>query len=122
MQKGQTMIMLIFFVLMALSITIAAIFIMTVTSSSTTDEQIGIETKELADSAGENAVLKLERDPTYTGEVYTVGAANITISVTGGATKIATASATENSFTRKVEIHMNYTNNVLSVSSWKEIN
>ncbi|OGM77198.1 hypothetical protein A2210_03335 [Candidatus Woesebacteria bacterium RIFOXYA1_FULL_40_18] len=119
-QKGQSMILLVFFVMTAVAITIAAIFMMIITSGSVADMQNGIEAGQLADSGAENALLKLERDPSYSGEVYTLGNATVTVIVTGGTTKTINSTVVSGDFTRKVEVLANYTNNVLSVTSWKE--
>ncbi len=114
------MILLIFFVMTAVAITIAAIFMIIITSGSVADMQNGIEVGQLADSGAENALLKLERDPLYSGEVYTLGGATITIVVTGDTTKTIDSTVVMGDFTRKVEVLANFNNNVLSVTSWKE--
>jgi len=106
------MILLIFFVMTAVAITIAAIFMIIITSGSVADMQNGIEVGQLADSGAENALLKLERDPLYSGEVYIV--------VTGDTTKTIDSTVVMGDFTRKVEVLANFNNNVLSVTSWKE--
>ena len=93
---------------------------MIITSGSVADMQNGIEAGQLADSGAENALLKLERDPSYSGEVYTLGNATVTVIVTGGTTKTINSTVVSGDFTRKVEVLANYTNNVLSVTSWKE--
>lgn len=105
----------------ALAVTIAAIFILATNSSSTTDLQNGTDVKEIAESGAENALLKLERDTSYTGETYTEGNATVTTVVTGSNIKIATTSAVGNNSTKKVEVTVDYSNNILTVLSWKEI-
>lgn len=115
------MILLIFFVMTAVAITVSAIFMMIITSGSVADIENGINTGALADSGAENALLKLERDPSYSGEVYTINGATITITVTGGTTKTIDSTVVLGDFTRKVEVLANYTNNVLTTTSWKEV-
>ncbi len=115
------MVLLIFFVMTAVAITIAAMFMILITSGSVADAENGIEVGELADSGAENALLKLIRDTSYTGEVYTVGGATITIVVTGGSTKTIDSTVVSGDFTRKVEVLAAEANNVLSVTSWKEV-
>jgi hypothetical protein len=119
-QKGQSMILLIFFVMTAVAITVAAISMMIITSRSVADVENGINVGQLADSGAENALLKLERDSNYSGETYTLNGATVTIVVTGSTTKTIDSTVVSGDFTRKVEVLANYTNNVLSVTSWKE--
>jgi flagellar basal body-associated protein FliL len=120
-EKGQTMIILIFFVMTALALTIAAIFMLTINAGSTTDLENGIALRQLADSGTENALIKLERDPSYSGETYITSNTTITIIVTGSNAKTIITSAEINNLTRKVEVLVDYNNNILRVNSWKEI-
>lgn len=115
------MILLIFFVLTAVAITISAISMMIITTGSVADAENGINVGQLADSGAENALLKLERDPNYTGETYPIGTSTVTIIVTGTTTKTIDSTVVSGDFTRKVEVLANYTNNVLTTTSWKEV-
>lgn len=120
-QSGQTMIILVFFVVTALAVVVAAIFIMSASLTATADLENGMEVKQLADSGAEEALIRLERDPSFSGESYTVGDTSISITISGSTTYTIDVTATSsNNFVRKVEVLANYNNNVLTVSSWKE--
>lgn len=106
---------------MALTVTIAAVFIFAANSSSLSNLENGVEVKQLAESGAEEALLKLERDPAYTGENYQVGDTTVTVTVTSSTNETIYVSATSNGLTRKVEVIANYSNNILTVNSWKEI-
>lgn len=121
-QSGQSLVLLLFFVLMAMTFTATAIILMVVGSGSITTLHNGIETRQIADSAAEDALLRLIRDPFYAGETYNIGDVAITISVTNGATsKTVNAQAVLGDATREVEVLADYTDNVLRVTSWREI-
>ena len=119
-QKGQSLVLLLFFVLMAMTFAVTAILMLVVNSGSITAFESGIEVRQLADSGTENALLRLIRDPFYTGESYVVEDTNITITVAGSGTKTIIVRASRGEVQRTVEVLANYTDNVLRVASWKE--
>lgn len=113
------MVLLLFFVLMAMTFAATAIFMSVVGSSSIAALENGVEARELADSGAENALLRLVRDPEYVGETYPDG--SVTISVAPQEfPKTITVTAKVRDFTRIVEVLVGYDNNVFSVTSWKE--
>jgi len=118
MNKGQALVTLLFFMVIAISvITASSVILFTnVTAGSTTEQ--GAIVLSGAESGAENALLRLLRNPAYSGEALLVGNVNVNIGVTNG-TIIATASA--NNVIRKIQVQTVYNGNVLSVSSWKEI-
>ena len=119
-QKGQSLVLLLFFVLMAMTFAVTAILMLVVNSGSITAFESRIEVRQLADSGTENALLSLIRDPFYTGESYVVEDTNITITVAGSGTKTIIVRASRGEVQRTVEVLANYTDNVLRVASWKE--
>ena len=119
-QKGQSLVLLLFFVLMAMTFAITAILTLVINSGSTTAFESGIEVRQLADSGAESALLKLIRDPFYTGESYAVEGVDIAVTVAGSSTKTITITASRGDIQRTVEVLANYTDNVLRVASWKE--
>jgi len=121
-QKGQALIALLFFVLMAIGITAAATVVVSSNSLSTSDLAEGSITKSMADAGIETGVIALLRDPNYTGETLTMDDGNVVITVTGTTNKAIIAVATNGSFVKKVEFDVTYSNNVLIPGSWKEIN
>lgn len=121
--KGQTLITLLFFMIIAVTITSAAVVIIIVNSLSGMKLQEGTLAYEVAQSGAENAVLRLLRNPNYTGEVLTVGDGTATISVSAGLNNsyIATSSGQIGNFVRKVQIDATYMNNLFTVISEKEV-
>src|SRR5437667_12281441 len=80
--KGQALITLLFFTIIAITITSAVVLIVVTNSLSGTKFQQGSLAYEIATSGAENALLRLMRDPTYTGETLAVGVGNADIQVT----------------------------------------
>ena len=120
-QKGQALITLLFFVLVSLTITSAAIIIIIINSISVTKSQEGTLAYYAAESGVENALLRLLRDPNYTGETLTIGTGTAIITVTGTNPKTVVAVSQNGNFKRTVQAQMTYNNGHYTFSNWKEI-
>ena len=120
-EKGQALITLLFFVLISLTITSAAIIIIIINSISVSRFQEGTLAYYLAESGVENALLRLLRDPNYTGETLTIGTGTAVITVTGANPKTVVVVSQNGNFKRTVQAQMNYNNGYYTFSNWKEI-
>ena len=120
-QRGQALITLLFFVLISLTITSAAIIIIIINSISVSRFQEGTLAYYLAESGVENALLRLLRDPNYTGETLTIGTGTAVITVTGANPKTVVVVSQNGNFKRTVQAQMNYNNGYYTFSNWKEI-
>lgn len=118
---GQTMVTLLFFVVIALTITSAAVAMVITNSQSTTKFEQGLLAYYVAEGGVENALLRLLRNPNYTGETLSVGEGTAVITVAGTDPKTITSLGTVRNFSRKIQLVAEYTNNILSVTSWKEV-
>lgn len=123
--KGQALINLIFFAVIASTVTTAAIIMVYVNSVSGAKLQEGMIAYQIAESGAENGLLRLLRDPSYTGETLTVGNGSAVILATGSGTVATpyfiTSTGTKGNFVKKVEVQATYLNNLFSVISKKEI-
>lgn len=119
-KSGQTLVTLLFFMVIALTITSASVIILFVNSVATSTFQDGIFAYHIAESGAENAILRLLRDPNYSGETLTIGDGSATIQVTGANTKVITSKARLRNFIRTIEVQASYNNNILTITSWKE--
>src|SRR5476649_2444851 len=102
-QKGQALITLLFFVIIAVTITTgAAIVVMTNTLNETRLQQSTLA-YSVAESGSENRLL---RNPNYTGETLTVGSGTATITVTGGGANpyIITSKGQVGNYIRTVQV------------------
>ena len=118
-QKGQAVVTLLFFMVIAISIITSIVIIVVNSATSGSNVEQGTVAYYSAETGAENALLRLLRDPNYTGETMNVNGATVTIVVSSNT--ITSTAAYANSI-RKVQVQTLYNNNVLSVSSWKEIN
>lgn len=119
--RGQALVTLLFFSIVAITITSAAV-IVTLTQAKTTSA-VGVsgEAYYVAESGAENALLRLLRDQAYTGEQLSLGTGVATIQVAGENPKTITSQAIVNGYLRTIQVQADYTNNVLTVLSWKEV-
>jgi hypothetical protein len=117
---GQALITLLFFVLISLTITSAAIIIIITNSLSASKFMEGDLSYYAAESGIENALLRLLRDPNYTGETLTIGDATALITVSGNNPKTVVSIGQNGNFKRKVSAQMTYSNGYYTFSNWKE--
>lgn len=126
-EKGQTLVALLFFVMVGMIVTTAAVMILSTNSLAAQKLSQGEVARQLAETGAENALIQLLRDKNYHGEtLQNIGGVtgdNVLITIgtdpmTGQ--KAIFSTATSGNFTRKVEVI--YTaNDVLTPLSWKEI-
>lgn len=120
-QSGQTLVLMIIFVsiLLIFGTAIVGLSVSNIQSTS-----IGLNSEivyQLAESGAENGILKLLRDPSYSGETITAGEGTVTISVSGSDVKVLTAQANQGTQVRTIQVLLNQENNSYTITSWKEI-
>lgn len=120
-QTGSVLITLLIFVVVSLTIVSAAVLLVVDSTVITTNQQIGTTAIVIAESGAENAILRLLRDPSYTGEVLAVGGGTATITVTGTGPIVVRSHGVLGEFERTVEVALVRQNGVLSVTSWQEV-
>lgn len=119
--KGQAMITVLFIMLIGMLITMASVITSINNATSTTNSEIGVTAYDLAESGAENALLKLIRNPNYTGEQYSPSIGQtITITVTGVSPQIITSEGKIGTIAKRIQINLQYNDGVLVINSWKE--
>lgn len=121
LQKGQALVTLIFFVVIGISIITAATMVLYANSLSTTTTDQGQIAYYNAESGAEDAVLRLLRNPVYSGTYQALPSAEglVTVSISGG-TVISTG--VSGNTVRRIRVQTIYANGKFTISSWKEIN
>ena len=117
-QKGQIFITMLFFVIIGVTIISAETIVLftNILSASTTEQ--GTNAYYVAESGIEEALLRLNRNPSYAGGVLTVGGGNAVIQAESG---IITATGTYANTTSKIQVETMKNNGILKIVSWKEI-
>jgi len=124
-ERGQALITLLFFAIVGITVTSAAVVMILVNSMSGTKQQQGEIAYDIAQSGAENGLLRLLRDPTYTGETLSVGSGTVVISVSGSGTSgspyVILSKGTIGAFMREEQITATYQNNLLTVTGRQEV-
>jgi len=118
--RGQALIMLVSFIGVGIAIITNALLVNLSQNSSVSGTQQGALALEHAESGAENAILRLLRDPYYTGEVLTVGSGTVTTTVTGSSPSTIISSAVVGQFKKTITVIIDDSNNQLNIISWKE--
>lgn len=119
-KKGQALIVLITFAAIASTI-IASVLLVSININAASGKiQVGNEALDVAEAGVENALLRLLRDPSYTGETLTVGSGSATITVTGTNPKTITSLGIVGSHRRTIQAVASDSAGVLTVTSWRE--
>lgn len=121
-QNGVALITLLFFTVIAINITAAAVVIVIVNSLSGAKVQQGMVAYQIAESGIENAKLRLLRDPEYTGETLTVGSGTVTTSVEkNGYQYTILSKGTFGNFQRQIQAVASYSASLLTITSQQEV-
>ena len=120
--KGQTLVLLLVVSVIFMIIVSAAVTMVLTNSVGSDKFQQAINTRELAESGIENGLLRLLRDPNYSGETINLDGGSAVVTVTGDAlNKTVLSVGTYGNFQRKIQVQITYNNNILTVASWQEI-
>jgi type II secretory pathway component PulK len=119
--NGQALVTLLFFIIIAITITAATTTLVIANSQGTTAIEQSQIAYYCAEAGIENALLRLLRNPGYTGETLNIGNAQVLLTVTGTTTRIITSKASLSGFIRTIRVSADYSNNKFTISSWKEV-
>jgi hypothetical protein len=117
-QEGQALVTLIFIMVISIAVITAVVIVAANNIASGSRFEQGTVAYYAAETGAQNALLRKLRNPSYNGEVLTVNGATVTIQVVGD-NIVSTAEYGKS--IRKIEVITTYSNNILSVASWKEI-
>ena len=118
-KAGYAVVSLLFFMTISMVIIVAIVIVVLNNALSISSFEQGTSAYYAAETGAENALIRLLRDPNYSGETLPIDGALVTIEVGNG---MVTSTATIDNSVRKIQLNYVYNNNVLTVVSWKEIN
>jgi hypothetical protein len=120
-QSGQVLVLLLAFMATAFILTATATSVTIANIQSTSTYSSGEEALQIAESGADNALLRLARDPSYTGETLTIGTGTATITVSGSPSYTIVSQGTFGEFQRRIQVTATWSNTVLTVTSWSEV-
>jgi type II secretory pathway component PulJ len=123
-QTGQTLIALLIFMMLSIVITTTAVTITIINTAGNSQSNFGEQARQAAETGAENAMMQLERDPTYTGETMAINTATTaTITISGTTTRTITSVGTVagiGTYKRTVVVTASYTGLAFTVTNWVE--
>lgn len=119
--EGQALVSLLVFMIVAITVTSAAVAVILVTSVQSTKFELAELVHNLADSGIENAFIQLLRNPAYAGETMTTIEDTVQISVTGTNPLTITSQAQSGTFEKTAIAVVDLSDNQLTLLSWDEV-
>lgn len=119
--SGQALMTLVVYVGIAILIISAAVVMVLVNSITTNKFELGTNAYYAAENGIENAILRLLRNPNYTGESLNIDQATVDISVSGTTQKTITSVGKIGNFQRRIDAVVASSSGILTVGSWKEV-
>lgn len=119
-KQGQTLLMLLVFMIIAITVTTAATSLILINSGNTQKMEGGEIAFNVAEAGIENGLLRLLRNPNYTGETLSLNEGVTTIVVTGTNPYTITSTGVNGNFSRVIQVIVNYNGN-MTITSWREI-
>ncbi len=122
-EKGQALITLIFFTVIAVIIITAAVSVVFTNNLSTTNSELGLEAYYAGEAGAEDGLLRRLRDPNYSGSYDITEGIDATVEIDSVAGTIVSTGRAGTAVTanRKIRIQTVYTDGKITISSWKEI-
>lgn len=120
-QAGNALITLLIFVAVGITVTSGAVVVSVINTQGLSSVAQSERALHAAEAGAENAILRVLRDRTYTGETLTIGDSTVTITVSGTTTKTITSEGNYNDLRRTVQVDGTFTNGQLNITDWKEI-
>lgn len=118
--SGQTIIALLIFILLAVTFTFTATLVIVANLQTDSAYQNGEIALQDAQAGVENALVRLERDNTYTGETMTLTRGTVTITVSGTSPKTIVSVSSYSNLVRTVTATATVSSGVVSLTSWSE--
>ena len=120
--KGQALVILLFITLIGMTVISAAAVVAYGNISAASVVEQGNYAYYIAESGIEEGLLRLIRNPSYTGtaqgQPLSINGGSVTIEISGNT---ITATGTYNNNVRKIRAETVYSNYTRTITSWKEI-
>lgn len=116
------MITMLYIMVIGILVTTGAAYAVIANTQSTTSFETGARARQVAESGIENALLRMIRNPAYTGETLEVNpgeTATITVSTASGT--VVTSLGVSGSTSRQIQASVEYNDGILTIQSWKEL-
>jgi hypothetical protein len=121
MKNGQALVVLLFYMVIAITLTTGAVALTITNSMTTMQEEEGNHALEVAESGAENAILRLLRNRGFTGETISVENGTAVATVSGTINKTIVSVGTVGTMKRTVRVVVSVIDGMMKVTSWREL-
>lgn len=122
-QPGQVLVSVLIFMSFGLVIITMSAALTVINMQNTMKYAESARALNYAEAGAEEGIMRLIRDPSYSGGTLPLDSAVITLTVlTNGTNKTLTSTAVYNGFTKKVLVQLSLAGGIVSVTTWNEIN
>jgi Tfp pilus assembly protein PilX len=119
--SGQALVVLLVFMVVAIIMTTMAVALVIINATAASEVEQGDMALKLAESGAENALLRLVRDPTYTGtEITPLAGGTMTATVSAGNPIIIKSTGAYGQFIRMASVSARFIDTVLTIQNWQE--
>ncbi len=119
-QAGQTLVILVVFIVMSITLALSATAVVIINIRGDNAAQLGEQARANAETGIENALIQLERNPSYTGEAMTLNNGAATITVSGVSPVTIVSVGTDGAYTRTITATATISSNIVNLTSWSE--
>jgi hypothetical protein len=120
-QSGQALIVLLFFMIIAITLSTTAIAVVASNSLAVTSMEESTHALEIAEAGAQDGLIRLIRAPNFSGETLTVSGGSATVVITGASTKTILSTGVTGTFKRKIQVIVSFTNGIFTVTGWQEV-
>lgn len=120
-QSGQALVPLLIFVVIAMMIISFTVSLVVVNSQNAQVYLGGEQVLSIAESGVENAMMRLLRNASYTGETLPVGSGQAVVTVSGIQPYVITSVGSLNQQTRTIVVQATRSAGLFEVISWQEV-
>ena len=120
-QHGQALVILLVFMVVAIIMTTMAVALVSINATAASHVEQGDMAWKLAETGADNALLRLMRNPAFTGtETFSIESGQVTATVSGTNPIIIMSEGRQGEFVRKASVSASFVNTVLTIHSWRE--
>lgn len=106
------------FIVVALTVITTTITTVISNTRAVSIEEQAVDAYYVAEAGIENALIRLLRDPNYSGETLDIGDSSAIVTIAGST---ITSTGNVNNLTKKIQVEVSYNDNQMTIISWKEI-
>lgn len=119
--EGQALVVLLVFIAVAITVITGAVAVTLINSQGASKYFSGEQTLFIAETGAEEGIIRLLRDPAYSGGTLPVANGQAVITVTSGPPNVdLTSEGVLTTFRRKVRVRGTY-GDTFTVTNWEEI-